>query len=1100
MRAHLKIFLNMALVTTGIFFFMPSNANAQGKACCNLDTKEFSSDPLEVCNAKPNHVHIGENGENMAQILPCMQNIQTQASKILQQMGGNTSGFPIGSTSPGAGENQTPTPDDVQDMIGGMQSPTQTSASEYQCCNTDDGQFTGIMSTELCRAKSETHFPDTPEFIGEVQVCRPASSGGGAWNKEDYEDNIENGGMEQWRDKNRPKGFTSYGVPPSAQKKSSIDFQVSYRSNDAHTGQYSLRLKNADIASQLPAQAQAALKFALGGAGALAQRAGVGTCKDPCPIETQQASGNSLGASLKVFGALPSDDVKSHVCGAYKGFIGMSDELVLNITLSSGGRAQGGAQQSFTKSSNDWIEFSLPMTGIVGALPETGDVGIAAQIMPRGSSTSISSGGMPLFGKPVSVLTDVNVDSIHFCDPMGLTAYHPEVIADNTDTEILEKEEDTLGVQTFVNFDNDDEDGQFDMDDDKVEGDNELVRLKMYLPMNSFGKVEFKVENGSDKIALWDDADKSRTFEHANKELEVEELLRATADGSKFERNVWVEAIKPSARQGDVEFVFIFKNKLQGGAETEDKVVLTALGIESIRIEGKKNNMDDKNELDDDPNAPAWAKNNVKVLRVFPGKRWDGDKPEQDARNTVNIKVELNVKPTRPVNVAFRSFDMDDPSAFDDEVDDETEAKDNRGEQPNQAGGFPNAGMDTRIVEFTQKSEDFDFQVTMQPGDNFRIVGNGDMASLKRLENNDINLVAENVNLGFMIVDPDVYKKTSKALDAEVREAPNYTSEVLTVWRKLYLEIDNMGPVQDNTLTGQITSFNIKGNTSSGFPKYELGTNLNFFSQLKVKPRQYKTNEGGHIIGWENAYWNGRFTLGGSDYYVWATSGYPGQNDSITISSGKKFGPELGTSIVGQTFTMIDDDITQDGDPMPTLDKQRLEPAFAPAYVLPEILGSAQNKTKIVPFQANFVGDNAIDLRDVYKFDMSDYHEKPDIWVAYLLNAFQGIMQEDRDGLSNRGAIAGQADGRPVTFLNGMGAVIYQESGRELENDYRATSGSNRGQAPPGWRLMDGPPHELGHLFGAQHSEAGLMSDDNAQKTQDFGPETLKRIRSRPHP
>jgi len=1100
MRVLIKKLVYHVILTSGIVTFLSVNANAQGKACCNLQTNEFSSDSLEVCNAKPNHVHIGKNAENMAQVLPCMQNIQNQASKILGQMSG-IPGMPPNMTMPGVGNEQqppqTPISGNVEDITGGFMTPIETGAPEFECCNTDDGQFLGAMSEEACLATSPKHFPATPEFMAEAQICRPTPGGGGAWVKEDFEDNIENGGMEQWRDKHRPKGFTSYGVPPSVQKKSPIDFQVSFRSNDAHTGKYSLRLKNADIASQLPPEAQAAMKFVPGGAGALAQRAGVGTCKDPCPTESQNPASNSLGSALKVFGALSSDDVKSHVCGAYKGFIGISDELSLNITLSGPGGANGGARQGFATSTSEWVEFAIPMTSLGGTLPETGNVGIAAQITPRGSSSRISSGGMPSIGQPVSVLTDVNVDSIHFCDPMGLTAYQPEVIAGNTDTKISEKEEDTLGVQTFVNLDNDDTDGQFDLDDDSVAGDNELVRLKMVLPMNSFGKVEFNVSGAKSIITLWDNADKSSPFELANKELEVEELLRANADGTKFEREVWVEAVKPSKRAGDVEFEFIFKNKLQGGAKTEDKVLLTALGIESIKFEGKENNFEDKDELDADPNAPTWAKD--KVLRVFPGKRWDGDEPEKDARNIVNVKVELNVKPTRAVNLAFRSLDMDDPSAFNDEVDDESAANDNRGETPNQAGGFPKALADTRLVEFAKKSENFDFQVTMQPGDNFRIVGGGDMEALKRLENNDIALSAENVNLGFTIVDPDVYKKSGKAKDAEVREVDKYTSDVLTVWRKLYLEIDTMGPVQDNTLTGQITSFDTNGTTSTGFALYKLGTNLNFFSQLKIKPRQYITNSDGQIVGWQSAYWNGKFTVSGKDYDVWANTGYPSQNDSVSVSSGAGLGPELTDSIIGQTFTLIDDDITQDGDPLPTLDKQRLEPAFADAYVLPEVLGDAQNITKTVPFQANFVGDNPIDLRDVYEFDMSEFHENPDIWVAYLLNAFQGIMQEDRDGQSDRGAIAGQADGRPVTFLNGMGAVIYQESGRELENDYRARTGPNAGQAPPGWRLMDGPPHELGHLFGAQHSEDGLMSD-GATKTQDFGPETLERIRTRPHP
>jgi len=1095
---HKSIYSSIHYLTAlvGIIFALGFSMPAlgQAKSCCNTQTGEFLSIPKEACNAKLGHISYPPS--DPADAMKAMICFQKTIQQAQEQVGGAGTSVPI--LSPDIGGGQIPTPDVIQDMISGMMTPIETGAEEFECCNTDDGQFIGSMSEEVCRAKSAKHYPDTPEFMAEADVCRPNSGGGGgAWDKEDFEENIENGGMEKWRDENRPTGFTSYGVPPSVQKKSPIDFQVSFRSNDAHTGQYSLRLKNADIASQLPPEAQAALKFAPGARASMAQRAGVGTCKDPCPIENQKPTANSLGASLKVFGALPSDDVKSHVCGAYKGIIGRTDELALNITLSSGGSAKGAARKSFTKSSSDWIEFSIPMTSIGGALPETGDVGIAAQIMPRGASKRISSGGMPPIGQPVSILTDVNVDSIHFCDPTGLVAYHPEVIAGNTNSEISESEEDTLGVQTFVNLDNDDADGKYDMDDDKVEGDNELVRLKMYLPMNSFGKVEFNVSKGDDKIALWDDADKSKTFDLANKELEVEELLRATPDGSRFEREVWVEAVKPSTRQGDVEFEFIFKNKLQGGAKTEDKVVLTALGIEDIEFEGQDNSVEDDNDLDEDPNFTLLG--DEKNYRVFPGRRWAGSKPEGKPRDKVNVKVTLNVKPTRPVKLYFRSLDVDDPTHWDDAADTLADDEDNRGKtaKVNIWGKFPDTKKDYLEVEFDDIEQTFEFQVTMQPGDNFRIVGGGDNSTLMALENKDGEIPEYRLGNLLWIFDGDVLNAEADPDKARIPEHDKYVSDVLTVWRKLFIELDTMDSVTDNEhVEAKIVRIEPAGSHqipdgnggTVSYPKQTVYIDKNLYEQL---PEESQSGLGGY----EDNFSPGKLTVNNVNYNVVASTAYGSGGDRITIARlpGK---PELVREDWGKTVILKDDDALENGDPLPPLDTSLLVEGFKPAYILP--IWDPQivpNATKKIPFMLHFNSDQTPYLRKIIRrgFDGWVYHNEPDFWLVYLLHAYQGKLDEDGDGEAGVSGLSGMADTFDCDKDNGFGAIVYYESGRETARNYAS------GGFGTGWQLKDVPVHEIAHLFSGDHADGGMMGYAES-KSDEFEPITLHKMRSCAHP
>ncbi|MEM7583246.1 MAG: hypothetical protein AAF560_07690, partial [Acidobacteriota bacterium] len=128
------------------------------------------------------------------------------------------------------------------------------------------------------------------------------------------------------------------------------------------------------------------------------------------------------------------------------------------------------------------------------------------------------------------------------------------------------------------------------------------------------------------------------------------------------------------------------------------------------------------------------------------------------------------------------------------------------------------------------------------------------------------------------------------------------------------------------------------------------------------------------------------------------------------------------------------------------------------------------------------------------------YEDDPDLWTVYLLGAFQGMHTQDADGTytndteygeagSQVGAVAGEADGP-----GGHGALIYWASGAELEKHHESAEG---------WRLIDVPVHEIGHLFGAEHSDGELMSDGkpgNGTPSAFFSPKSLNAIRSAKHP
>lgn len=776
--------------------------------------------------------------------------------------------------------------------------------------------------------------------------------------------------------------------------------------------------------------------------------------------------------------------MSSFVCGAYKGYIGSTDELVISVNVDGNNSGfSAGTQKAFSRSSSNWIEFAIPMNAYPGnTIPESANVGINARIMQRGSLMN--------WGK--SPFTEIWLDSFHFCDPVQLTAYAPEVIAGNTTTKIHDREEESKGVQTFVNLDNDDEDGEYDhKDTDGVIGDNELVRLRLELPMNSFGKVEFKADKVGDTIQLWDDAGKKNRFELYNDEVEVEQLLRANADGSKFIRDIWVEALKPSASPKDQVFTFIFKNRLNNDEKTEDKIVLTALALESIEWVGQKKPDGGIEIFQLDPLAPSWAKRPVK--RVFPGKQWVDHKPENSPRDIVKMRANLNVKPVRPVNIYFRQIDVDDPSTNDDEVDLEDSADDNRSEKDE--WGFVGPTHEYAEIEFDDIEKEVEFRVPMQPGDNFLIVGGGDLETLKKLENDDQKLALEDEALGFLVHDPDVLDSKSDLAEAEIPRAEQSTSEVVTTWRMLHLEVDKMEPVKSNRVKGEFVSFRHRGTREiNGSDWFITDVKINKTLYLEL-PEEARTGEAGLVNSFANG---GRLKIGGwgTDAQVIENTAQSGGFDVITIATpGQR---DFGTQDENQPIELWDDDLyTNDGDTWPDLSFDLLEEEMKKVYIEVDKT-TVDNPRTTQPFLINAGGDEPYYLKSLFRksIDNVDYSDDPDFWYAFILDAYQGSLFEDGDGTFG-GAIAGQTDANNAG-KGGRGAVFYFESGRELARDHPSV----------GYSRDASVVHEVGHLFGGVHSHPGVMlyttnaigQANMTPRSQRYAPITQDAIRSTINP
>lgn len=1071
---------------------VPVIALGQAKNCCNTETGDFLSLPKAECDRKPGHISYPPSDPRDAmKAMICFQKSSQQASEQMQQFGVTIPGMPTpGIPMGGAGE--TPSPADIEDMVTKILSPDTASAETYLCCNTNSGDFSGPLSEAACLENGSAHVPDTPDNLADTQVCRAQSGGGGGgvWSIEDYEDNIDNGGMENLRDQNRPDNFSTFAPAPELTAGKPVQFQVAFRDPDAHTGQYSLRLKNADILPQLPPEAAGPVAAIMGSAN-LMMPAGVMSCKEPCPSEQVDPNvGNSQAAAVDIFGALDADDIKSHVCGAYKGYIGGQDGLNITTTVFQGADIIGQAEKTFIRNSADWIEFAIPIMTVPGkTLPSRGKVGMSARFQNRAGLMA---------GAGSSPLSEAKVDSLHFCEPMGITAYHPEVIALNTDSKIQDDEEERLGVQTFVNLDNDDGDAYYDHEDDKVDGDNELVRLKLFLPKDSHGQVRLNASRYDKKrYLLWADADKSELFEDVNDDFDVATLLSdVSEDGEFMQRNIWVEALKPSDQARDVEFEFIYVNERAGNAEFTDKIAFTALSIEDIQFKGRGNSVNDNDTLDPEPNFEL--DDGEENLRIFPGRRWAGSKPEDEPRNIVDVEVTLNVAPVRPVPFYFRSIDVDDPSAWDDEVDRLSDSKDNRGTEPNRWGGFTQTDKAHLELEFDAITKSFEFQTTMQPGDNFRIVGGGDIMTLMALENRDGDIPEYDLTHLLWIYDPDVMKAGDDPDKLRIPEHDNYVSDVLTVWRKLYIELDTMANVTNNErLDAQIVDIvsardyetrDADGNITSSYPQQTVVLDVNLYDRLPTESQSGRA-------GYKNNFSPGVLAVNGINYTVTGSTAYSLGGDRITVAllPGK---PRLVSADKGKSVSLADDDTLANGDPLPAMDMSLMKEAFEPAYVLP-LWDSTDvpNATKTIPFMLHLKSDQTSYLRTVIRkgFDGWVYHDEADFWLVYLLHAYQGKLDEDGDGEVGVSGLSGIADSTSCAGDNGFGAIIFYESGRETGRNYTSAGFGT------GWQLKDAAVHEVAHLFSAVHEDGGVMGYDKT-KTESFEPITLDKIRSCQHP
>lgn len=377
-----------------------------------------------------------------------------------------------------------------------------------------------------------------------------------------------------------------------------------------------------------------------------------------------------------------------------------------------------------------------------------------------------------------------------------------------------------------------------------------------------------------------------------------------------------------------------------------------------------------------------------------------------------------------------------------------------------------------------------DLTVTKQPGDNFAIVASKDSNQISGVTVDGLDL-----------------KKNGSAISKSQTTPTTFLirSELLTVWRKLYIEADSMGVVSNNKVDGT-------------FPLTQtIAANGN--TTLTVNPNSTMAT---------NRFENGRLVTSAGPFSVIDATGSVTANTTNTVTINNPSGNTF-TVVNGSSFDLFDDDnydssigdlngdIGKDVQAtnltfslMQTSDEPT-ENVFAAAYITPEY-GWANNQgynQGNITFELNRT--RTITQAETYLNTIrnSNSDESDDFWVGYVLLGYQHYIASDMDPDTEYSAspgpaggitsVFGDADTVPASISNfprgGDNTVLYLETCRDIDIE------SPKRMLQVEFEFATAP-HEIGHQMGlaGDTSGYGIM---HTNETLIFVPNHLNMLRTR---
>lgn len=381
-----------------------------------------------------------------------------------------------------------------------------------------------------------------------------------------------------------------------------------------------------------------------------------------------------------------------------------------------------------------------------------------------------------------------------------------------------------------------------------------------------------------------------------------------------------------------------------------------------------------------------------------------------EQRDKVLVRAKISVKQAG-LKVHFKCFDVDDPSL----------------DAPYDTTAGPD-GDDNRFFVMNQMSSpdaltilaaDGEAYATVQcrvlnvPGANFRVAAAASAFALKGLT---VKHSDTGTNAGLVTGNDE-----QPALP-DVKLTP-----LLTVWRRLHVEVDSMGTVAGNTITGQIVGRN---------PGQENNTSV-------VATDQVLEDDA-------DRFENGRLKDSANKEFVVLASTI----DPLVLTVRNQLD---GSSPAVGAFTLVDDDKLKDGDDVPSPLLTVLVSKFRPAYI--EVLldkgGDPTSETTTAPFLLNLNNDSVEYLESIATLSRT-VQSTNEFWTTHCIGAFQPPRPNDSDPNIS-----------PTTGYGGISSRKTAFSFYETINE-----GSGYTQEQQATLLV----HEIGHNFGLPDEYTGAFN------------------------
>ncbi len=483
--------------------------------------------------------------------------------------------------------------------------------------------------------------------------------------------------------------------------------------------------------------------------------------------------------------------------------------------------------------------------------------------------------------------------------------------------------------------------------------------------------------------------------------------------------------VELDARQGGSATVTSFKNQVSNGCTVTSATFTAITGGAAI---------------DANPNAEGGQ-------RIFAEKA--------TATGAVLNQVSVAAKITTGEagkRVYFKSFDVDDPSS-------DASPVDPNGKLGNDNRGAPKDGLLSASSAITDQNGTaaVTFATTQQPGDNFKVAASC----------NPVYLVRVNLNP----------RDGGIIQDASTNPLPTdraKLTQMLTVWRKVHIEVDAMKASAGNFYKGKVT-----GIAAAGGGKLDIGTDRADMDPMRLE--------------------NGRLVI--TDIGAFSISG--------NTASRIRTPDAVPAAAMGKDFTAYDDDdfngndgASKKGDTDEALvapDQSLIQDSddanknvFAPGYVRPTY--DVTNAKPNPDFLLNADATTVAGVRAAFEFDNRALNSDADFWTVYLLGGYQANTDRDHDP-DTQNANFGVTDA-----LRGTGSIIF------LELVSPGEIAAVRSQLSPPVRAANAisnaivTAHEMGHLFGGIDGEGGIMNQSGSRTQKTFSDRTLAAIRGTPHP